>query len=146
MPGLSYVHQLCHAAQCPASIPTLRGQDRPLQGPRWQSHHIGPGGASHYQPGRHRSRWQAQAGQRPVHARTGTRVADSQRSLLYWILATFLLGLACASRRLAREWGGPGRPGYRWWWWLRHAAARRARKGEFVKYLDHFDLLRTARN
>src|SRR5215831_10885397 len=32
------------------------------------------------------------------------------------------LCLSCSSRRIAREWGGHVRTGYRWGWWLRHAA------------------------
>ena len=34
----------------------------------------------------------------------------------------FLLGLSCASRRIARALGVHGRTGYGWCWWLRHAA------------------------
>ena len=47
---------------------------------------------------------------------------SSKRSLLPWMLATFLLCLACASRRIAREVGVHVRTGYRWCWWLRNAA------------------------
>jgi hypothetical protein len=46
----------------------------------------------------------------------------SKRSLPHWILAMFLLCLACSSRRMAREVGVPIRTGYRWCWWLRNAA------------------------
>src|SRR5262249_62012409 len=38
------------------------------------------------------------------------------------MLATFLLRLSCASRRIARELGVHIRTGYRWCWWLRNAA------------------------
>jgi hypothetical protein len=40
MPVLSHLHQLFNAEQCQAYIHTLRWQDRPLQCPRCQSHHI----------------------------------------------------------------------------------------------------------
>ena len=56
MPVLSYVHQLFNAEQCQAYIHTLRWKDRPLQCPRCQSHHVGPWGAYHYQPGLQRYR------------------------------------------------------------------------------------------
>jgi transposase len=46
----------------------------------------------------------------------------SKRSVMHWILATFLLCLACSSRRIARELGVHIRTGYRWCWWLRNAA------------------------
>jgi hypothetical protein len=45
----------------------------------------------------------------------------SKRPLSYWILATFLLCLACSSRRIARELGIHIRTSYRWCWWLRPA-------------------------
>ena len=38
------------------------------------------------------------------------------------MLATLLLCLSCASRRIAREVGVDVRTGSRWCWWLRHAA------------------------
>src|SRR5688572_25213089 len=41
---------------------------------------------------------------------------------MHWILATFLLCLSCASRRIAKELGVHIRTGYRWCWWLRNAA------------------------
>ena len=46
----------------------------------------------------------------------------SKRSLAHWLLATFLLCLACSSRRIAREVGVHVRTSYRWCWWLRNAA------------------------
>jgi hypothetical protein len=53
---------------------------------------------------------------------TDTLLHQSKRPLAYWILATFLLCLACSSRRIAREVGVHIRTSYRWCWWLRHAA------------------------
>jgi transposase-like protein len=53
---------------------------------------------------------------------TETLFAHSKRSLLNWILATFLLCLSCSSRRIARELGVHIRTSYRWCWWLRNAA------------------------
>jgi hypothetical protein len=46
----------------------------------------------------------------------------SKRSVMHGMLATFLLCLSCASRRIARELGVHVRTGSRWGWWLRHAA------------------------
>jgi transposase len=46
----------------------------------------------------------------------------SKRSLAHWMLATFLLCLACSSRRIAREVGVHIRTSYRWCWCLRNAA------------------------
>jgi hypothetical protein len=46
----------------------------------------------------------------------------SKRPLVYWILTTFLLCLACSSRRIAREVGVHISTSYRWCWWLRNAA------------------------
>jgi hypothetical protein len=59
---------------------------------------------------------------RTCNALTGTLLDGSQRALAHWLLATFLLCLACASRRIAREGGVHLRTGYRWGWWLRNAA------------------------
>ena len=53
---------------------------------------------------------------------TETLVHQSTRPLAYWIRATFLLCLACSSRRIAREVGVHVRTSYRWCWWLRNAA------------------------
>jgi len=53
---------------------------------------------------------------------TGTLLDGSKRSVMYWILATFLLCLSCSSRCIARESGVHVRTGYRWCWWLRNAA------------------------
>jgi hypothetical protein len=55
MPVLSHVHHLFNAEQCQAYIHTLRWQDRPLQCPRCQSHHIGRWGTYQYRPGGKRS-------------------------------------------------------------------------------------------
>jgi hypothetical protein len=53
---------------------------------------------------------------------TTTLLHQSRRSLPHWILATFLLCLACSSRRIAREVGVHIRTSYRWCRWLRNAA------------------------
>jgi len=53
---------------------------------------------------------------------TGTRLDGSQRSVMHWILAPFLLCLSCSSRRIARELGVHVRTGYRWCGWLRNVA------------------------
>ena len=53
---------------------------------------------------------------------TETLLHRSKRPLAYWILATFLVCLSCASRRIAREVGGQSRTSYRWCWWRRNTA------------------------
>jgi hypothetical protein len=68
-----------------------------------------------------RYRCKEQACTRTCNDLTGTRLDGSTRSLRHGILATFLLGLSCASRRMARELGVHVRTGSRWCWWLRNA-------------------------
>ena len=120
MPVLSYVHQLFNTDQCQAYIHTLRWKDRPLplspvSEPRhWALGHV---------PLSTRIEtllvpWLSAHLQRPHD----TLLAQSKRSLPHWILATFLLCLACSSRRIAREVGLHISTSYRWCWWLRNAA------------------------
>ena len=120
MPVLSYLHQLFNVDQCQASIHTLRWQDRLLQCPRCQSQDVDPWGTYHDRPGCQRS-W-CHGCRRTFTDLTETLLHQSKRSLPSWMLATFLVCLACSSRRIARELGGHGRTSYRWGWWLRHAA------------------------
>jgi transposase-like protein len=122
MAMVSHLHHLFHAEQCQASIHTLRWQDRPLQCPRCQSHHVGPWGAYHAQPGLQRYRCKEQGCKRTCNDLTGTLLDGSKRSVMHWILATFLLCLSCASRRIAKELGVHVRTGPRWCWGLRKAA------------------------
>src|SRR6185295_11282488 len=118
----SHLHQLFNAEACQAYIHTLRWKERPLQCPRCQSHHVGPWGTYHYQPGLQRYRCKEKACKRTFNALTGTLLDGSKRSLAHWILATFLLCLSCSSRRITKELGVHVRTGYRWCWWLRNAA------------------------
>jgi transposase-like protein len=120
MPVFSYLHQLFSADTCHAYIHTLRWKERPLQCPRCQSHDVGPWGTYHYRPGCKRH-W-CKGCQRTFNDLTNTLLAQSKRSLVYWLLATFLLCLSCSSRRIARELGVHLRTSYRWCWWLRNAA------------------------
>src|SRR5262245_15106930 len=120
MPVLSYLHQLFNVDQCQAYIHTLRWKDRPLQCPRCQSQDIDPWGTYHYRPGC--KRYWCNGCKRTFNDLTNTLLHQSQRSLPHWILATFLLCLACSSRRIAREVGVHIRTSYRWCWWLRNAA------------------------
>ena len=120
MSGLSSLYPLLPVDPGPASIPTLRGQERPLPCPRCQRPPGGPGGTDHDQPGLQRSRCQEQACKRPCQALTGTLWDGRQRSLAPGRLPPLLLCLACASRRMARELGGQGRTRERWGGWLRH--------------------------
>jgi hypothetical protein len=103
-PGRSPIHPLCTAAQCPAYSRTRRWQARPLQCPRCQRHHRGQGGTYHERPGGQRD-W-GHSGKRTCKALPATWLPQRQRPLAYWLLAPWLWGLACASRRMAREGGG----------------------------------------
>ena len=114
MPVFSYLHQLFNIAQCQAYIHTLRWKDRPLQCPRCQSHHVGAWGTYHYQPGLKRYRCKEKDCKRTFNDLTGTLLDGSKRSLMHWILATFLLCLSCSSRRITKELGVHVRTGYRW--------------------------------
>ena len=69
---------------------------------------------------------------------------QSKRSLPYWILATFLLCLACSSRRIARELGVHIRTGYRWCWWLRNAALSYEMQRQLEGTVEADDLYHTA--
>ncbi len=120
MPVLSDLHHLFNAEHCHAYIHTLRWKERPLQCPRCQSHDIDPWGTYHYRPGCQRS-W-CNGCQRTFTDLTHTLLHQSTRSCAYWMLATFLLCLACSSQRIARELGVHSRTSYRWGWWRRHTA------------------------
>src|ERR671928_622893 len=144
MPVLSYVHQLFNAETCQAYIHTLRWQDRPLQCPRCQSHHVGPWGTYHYQPGLQRYRCKEQGCKRTFNDLTGTLLDGSKRSLAHWMLATFLLCLACSSRRIAREVGVHIRTSYRWCWGLRNAALSYEMERQLEGTVEADDLYHTA--
>jgi len=120
MSTLSHVHQLFSTDTCHAYLRTLRWKDRPLQCPHCHSQAIGPWGTYHYRPGF--KRYRCKACGRTFNDLTKTLFAQSQRSLSHWIVATFLLCLACSSRRIARELGRHVRTSYRWCWWLRNVA------------------------
>ena len=144
MPVLSYVHQLFNADQCHAYIHTLRWKDRPLQCPRCQSHHVGPWGAYHYQPGLKRYRCKEKNCKRTFNDLTGTLLDGSKRSVIHWILATFLLCLSCSSRRIARELGVHSRTSYRWSWWLRNTALSYETDRQLAGTVEADDLYHTA--
>jgi transposase-like protein len=118
----SHLHQLFNTDTCQAYIHALRWKDRPLQCPRCQSHHVGPWGTYHYQLGLKRYRRKEKACKRTFNDLTGTLLDGSKRSVMHWMLATFLLCLSCSLRCIARELGVHVRTGYRWCWWLRNAA------------------------
>ena len=115
----AYVHQLFNADQCHAYIHILRWKDRPLPCPRCQSQDIDPWGQYHDHPGG--KRYWCNGCQRTFNDLTNTVLHQSQRSLPPWLLATFLLCLACSSRRIAGEVGVHIRMSDRWCWWLRNA-------------------------
>ena len=142
MSMLSYVHQLFNVDQCHVYIHTLRWKDRPLQCPRCPSHHLGRWGTDHYRPGCQRS-W-CHSGKRTFNDLTATLLHQSKRPLAYWILATFLLCLACSSRRIAREGGGHIRTSSRWCWWLRNAALSSEMHRHLAGTVEADDLSHTA--
>jgi hypothetical protein len=71
-------------------------------------------------------------------------LAQSKRSLVYWILATFLLCLSCSSRRIARELGVHIRTSYRWCWWLRNAALSYEMQRQLAGTVEADELYHTA--
>jgi len=75
---------------------------------------------------------------------TDTLLHRSQRPLSYRILATFLLCLACSSRRIARELGVHGRTSYRWCWWLRNTAVSYETDRRLEGTVEADDLYHTA--
>src|ERR1051325_6428320 len=146
MSMVSHLHQLCNAETCQSYIHALRWKDRSLQCPRCQSHHVGPWGAYHYQPGLQRYRCKKQARKPTFPDLPGTLLGGSKRSVMHWMLATFLLCLSCSSRRIAREVGVHVRTGYRWCWWLRHATLSYEMERQLEGTVEADDLYHTAGN
>jgi len=144
MAMVSHLHHLFNPDTCQSYIHRLRWKDRPLQCPRCQSHHVGPWGAYHYQPGLQRYRCKEQGCKRTFHALTGTLLDGSKRSVMHGMLATFLLCLSCSSRRLARELGVHTRTSYRWCWWLRNAALSYEMERQLAGTVEADDLYHTA--
>jgi transposase-like protein len=144
MPVLSHWHQLFNAEQCQAYIHTLRWKDRPLQCPRCRSPDVDPWGQYHYRPGC--KRYWCNGCKRTFNDLTDTLLHQSKRSLPYWILATFLLCLACSSRRIARELGIHTRTSYRWCWWLRNAALSYEMQRQVEGTVEADELYHTAGN
>src|SRR5512133_3454130 len=142
MSVLSHLHQLFNADTCHTFIHTLRWNDRPLQCPRCHSHDVGPWGTYHYRPGF--KRYWCHGCRRTFNDLTHTLLAQSQRSLPHWILATFLLCLSCSSRRIARELGVHIRTSYRWCWWLRNAALSYEMERQVEGTVEADDLYHTA--
>ena len=142
MPMPSYIHQLFSAEQCQAYIHTLRWKDRLLQCPRCQSQDVDPWGTYHYRPGC--KRYWCNGCKRTFNDLTNTLLHQSKRSLAHWILATFLLCLACSSRRIARELGVRNRHSYRWCWWLRNAALSYEMQRQLEGTVEADDLYHTA--
>src|SRR5262244_1320494 len=71
---------------------------------------------------------------------------SGKRSVMHWILATFLLCLACSSRRVAKELGVHIRTSYRWCWWLRNAALSYEMGRQLAGTVEADDLYHTAGN
>ena len=142
MPVFAYVHHLFNVDQCHAYIHTLRWKDRPLQCPRCQSQDVAPWGHYHDRPGCKRS-W-CNGCQRTCNDLTDTLLHQRKRSLPYWMLATFLLGLSCSSRRIARELGVHRRTSSRWCWWLRNTAVSYDIDRQVAGTVEADDLYHTA--
>jgi len=143
---VSHLHQFFNAEMCQSYIHTLRWKDRPLRCPRCQSLNVGPWGSYHAQPGLKRYRCKARGCKRTFNDLTGTLLDGSKRSVMHWILATFLLCLACSSRRIARELGVHIRTSYRWCWWLRNAALSYEMQRQLDGTVEADDLYHTAGN
>src|SRR5438132_4799954 len=144
MSMVSHLHHLFNPETCQSYIDTLRWKDRPLQCPRCQSLNVGPWGTYHAQPGLKRYRCKEQACKRTFNDLTGTLLDGSKRSVLHWMLATFLLCLSCSSRRIARELGVHGRTSYRWCWWLRNTALSYETDRQLEGIVEADDLYHTA--
>ena len=143
---VSHLHHFFNAETCQSYIHTLRWKDRPLQCPRCQSLNVGPWGTYHAQPGLNRYRCKEKGCKRTFNDLTGTLLDGSKRSVMHWILATFLLCLACSSRRIARELGVHIRTGYRWCWWRRNAALSYEMESRLEGTVEADDLYLTGQN
>jgi transposase-like protein len=141
---LSHLHQLFSVETCHTYIHALRWKDRPLQCPRCQSYDVDPWGMYHYRPGC--KRYWCKGCKRTFNDLTDTLLHQSKRSLVYWILATFLWCLSCSSRRMARELGVHGRTRYRWCWWLRNTAVSYETDRQLAGTVEADDLYHTAGN
>src|SRR5688572_7586180 len=139
---LSHLHQLFSLETCQTYIHALPWKDRPLQCPRCQSQEVDPWGNYHYRPGC--KRYWCNGCQRTFNDLTHTLLAHSKRSLVYWILATFLLCLSCSSRRIAKELGVHIRTSYRWCWWLRNAALSYEMQRQLAGTVEADELYHTA--
>ena len=117
---VSHLHELINAESCHRLVHSLRWLGRELRCPRCQSGEVRPWGAYHRRPGLKRY-WCVDCG-RTFNDLTGTLLDKSKVSPRRLVVMTFLLCLACSSRRIAREVGCHVRTSYRWCWWLRNAA------------------------
>jgi hypothetical protein len=132
MPVLSYIPHLFNAEQCHASIHTLQWQDRSLQCPRCQSQDVDPWGTYHYRPGC--KRYWCNGCQRTCNDLTHTLLHQSRRMSVFPAQAVSAGVAGHQQTELILQAA------------LDPTIAGRARKGQFVRHLDHFDLLQTARN
>jgi hypothetical protein len=63
---------------------------------------------------------------------------------MHWMLATFLVCLACSSRRVAKELGVHIRTSYRWCWWRCNAALSYEMGRKLAGTVEADDLYHTA--
>jgi transposase-like protein len=115
---VSHLHQLFNAETCQSYIHHTSmhyaGRIGPCNGPDVRATTSVLGGRITYQTGLKRYRCKEKDCKRTFNDLTGTLLDGSKRSVIHWILATFLLCLSCSSRRIAKELGGHVRTGYRW--------------------------------
>jgi transposase-like protein len=142
MSVLAHFHERFNVHMCRAYIHTLRWQDRPLPCPRCQSQNVGLWGDYHYRPGV--KRYWCQGCRRTVNDLTYTLWAQSERLLVHWSLATFLLCLSCSSRRMARARGVQIRTSSRWCWWLRDTALSYEMDRQLAAMVEADELSHTA--
>ena len=82
MPILSHRHHLFSTEDCQAYIHMLRWNERPLQCPRCDSHHVSPWGTYHYRPGC--KRYWCHGCKRTFNDLTNTMMHHSQR---WWYIS-----------------------------------------------------------
>ena len=81
---VSHLHHLFDPETCQAYIHTLCWKDRPLQCPRCQSHHVGPWGTYHAQPGLKRYRCKEQGCKRTFNDLSDSNFGGQPVSTCGW--------------------------------------------------------------
>ena len=97
MPVLSYVHQLFNAEQCHALFIRYDGKIGLSNVLSVRATTLVLGRLYYHQPGLQKRRCKEKDCKRTFNDLTGTLLDGSKRSVVHWILATFLLCLSCSS-------------------------------------------------